>query len=271
MSKVNPYLRGFSLVELTVVLFIVALLMGGMMTTISVQVEQQRIKDTQRILEEAKEALIGFAAVNGRLPCPASPSTTGVENPSNGGSCVNPWNGFLPAVTLGLPHTDAQGYALDAWGNQIRYAIPSINSYAYTTSGSLSTAWSNASCSCSSTCNSSCSSGSCSTCGCNKSPDLRVCTTATGLTGSGGAAYCATGATLTCTAAAVIFSRGKNGGVAPTSNDETANDHIDGTTDRIFVSHVPAAASSGNEFDDIVTWISPNILFNRMIAAGTLP
>jgi hypothetical protein len=26
-----------------------------------------------------------------------------------------------------------------------------------------------------------------------------------------------------------------------------------------------------NEFDDLVTWISPNILYNRLIAAGRLP
>ena len=28
---------------------------------------------------------------------------------------------------------------------------------------------------------------------------------------------------------------------------------------------------TGAEFDDIVTWISPSMLFNRMIAAGQLP
>jgi len=26
-----------------------------------------------------------------------------------------------------------------------------------------------------------------------------------------------------------------------------------------------------NEFDDLVTWISPNILYSRLIAAGRLP
>jgi len=26
-----------------------------------------------------------------------------------------------------------------------------------------------------------------------------------------------------------------------------------------------------SEFDDIVTWLSPNILFNRMVVAGKLP
>jgi hypothetical protein len=30
-------------------------------------------------------------------------------------------------------------------------------------------------------------------------------------------------------------------------------------------------ALPGGEFDDMVTWVSPNILFNRMVAAQTLP
>jgi hypothetical protein len=31
------------------------------------------------------------------------------------------------------------------------------------------------------------------------------------------------------------------------------------------------ATGTGGEFDDIVVWLSPNILFNRMVAAGQLP
>src|SRR5205085_1392924 len=35
----------------------------------------RRIADTQRIQEQIREAIIGFALVNGRLPCPALPTT----------------------------------------------------------------------------------------------------------------------------------------------------------------------------------------------------
>lgn len=245
VSNINPHLRGFTLVELAIVLFIVALLLGGMMGTISTQVDQQKHKETQRILDEARDALLGFAAINGRLPCPASPSANGVESPASGvGACTNPWNGFLPAVTLGLTVTDAQAYALDAWNNPIRYAVTTANSSAFTTSNGLKTAW-----------------------GVGIIPDLHVCNTATGITGSGASANCATNAILTDTAAAVLFSRGKNGSSPPSGNDEVANEGAD----RLFISHTPTPASSGNEFDDLVTWLSPNILFNRMIAAGRLP
>ncbi len=63
--------KGFSLIELAIVLVVVALLIGGLLVPLSMQIEQQRIRDTQKTLEEIKEALVGFAIANGRLPRPA--------------------------------------------------------------------------------------------------------------------------------------------------------------------------------------------------------
>ncbi len=40
--------------------------------------------------------------------------------------------------------------------------------------------------------------------------------------------------------------------------------------DNDFVMHT-ITQPGPNEFDDLVTWISPNILYNRLIAAGRLP
>lgn len=37
------------------------------------------------------------------------------------------------------------------------------------------------------------------------------------------------------------------------------------------LSLTPPTAAGPNTFDDLVTWISPNILYNRLIAAGRLP
>ena len=60
----------------------------------------------------------------------------------------------------------------------------------------------------------------------------------------------------------LIMSKGKNGGVASVSADEIENTNLNST----FVSH-----EFSPTFDDVVVWISPNILFNRMVAAGKLP
>jgi prepilin-type N-terminal cleavage/methylation domain-containing protein len=79
---------------------------------------------------------------------------------------------------------------------------------------------------------------------------MRICTTA------------ACTANLTNNAVTVIVSRGANWATA-SSADETEN--TDGDTD--FVSHDFVQ----NGFDDLVVWISPNTLFNRMVAAGQLP
>ena len=92
-------------------------------------------------------------------------------------------------------------------------------------------------------------------------------------------AACATVLTTTSQTAAAILSYGRNGygamngltgasNPAPTSVDELEN--TDG--DNILVSRtVTALGAAAGEFDDIVTWLSRNILMNRMVAAGKLP
>lgn len=241
---------GFTLIELAIVLVIVALLSGGLMMTLSAQYQNVASADTQRRLNDAREALLGYAAANGRLPCPALGGATGVESPAGGGTCNDNWDGFLPAITLGISPTNENGYALDGWGNPIRYATTKDRAYQVTTTNQIKTAW-NA--------GATLSNG-------QLAADLQVCNTATGITGSGGGASCANGSNLAANAVAVIYSRGNNGAAVPVSADEVAN----GDADRAFVSHTPTPGGA-NEFDDLVIWISPNILYSRLIAAGRLP
>jgi prepilin-type N-terminal cleavage/methylation domain-containing protein len=240
--------RGFSLTELTIVLIIVSLLIGGMLVPLSTSRDIGNEKETQKQLSSINEALLGYVAAQQRLPCPATAGTTGVESPLGGGACTTSFGGFLPAITLGITPTNAQGYAIDAWGNPVRYAVTNVTTNsitnAFTTTGGLKSAWA-----------------------VNPAgivPDLRVCNTAANITGAGATADCPVGNQLTNTAVAVVFSVGKNGGAVPFSADELANWTT--SNDRVFVSTTPSAT-----FDDIVVWLSPNILYNRMIAAGRLP
>ncbi len=110
---------GFTLVEIAVVMVVIALLLGGLLVPLSAQVELRRTSDTQKYLDEIRETLIGFAVSNGRLPCPATAVSAGVESPSGGGACTNNYNGFVPAATLGLAVVDDQGFAIDPWGNRV--------------------------------------------------------------------------------------------------------------------------------------------------------
>lgn len=239
---------GFTLAELAVVLVIVALLIGGMILPLSAQQDLRAQQETQKTLADIQEALLGFAATNGRLPCPASPAATGVENPAGGGACVNPLDGFVPGITLGVQPVDAQGYAIDAWGQRIRYAVSTLGN-TFTTGGGMNIA---------------------GLAGLNA--DLHVCATAAGIFNNvaatppaGGGMDCAAGAARAAGAVMVLLSTGKNGGTGGVAADEAAN--LNG--DRVFVSHEPVAGA--NEFDDIVLWMSSNLLVSRLVSAGRLP
>ena len=61
---------GFTLVELAVVIAIIALLLGALLVPLATQHQLRKNKEAERELREIKEALIGFAIANGRLPWP---------------------------------------------------------------------------------------------------------------------------------------------------------------------------------------------------------
>ncbi|MDP2154704.1 MAG: prepilin-type N-terminal cleavage/methylation domain-containing protein [Sulfuricella sp.] len=103
---------GFTLVEMAIVLVIIGLLLGGLLMPLSAQMEQRRISETQKALDEINQALIGFAVANKRLPCPSTqtdPAATdyGAENASCSAAPIA--EGYLPWKTLGVAE-------LDAWG-----------------------------------------------------------------------------------------------------------------------------------------------------------
>lgn len=247
-AKPSRTQTGFTLVEMAIVLAIVALLMAGLLPTLSSQIEQRRSSDTSKQLEDIKDALIGFAIINGRLPCPANSTSNGAERPAGGGICTVFYNGFVPAATLGLSGTtDSSGFLIDSWGQRIRYAVTSSNTNAFTTASTPTAGMQGVGISI-------------------LQPDLLVCTTSNGIS----ATSCGTNYYLTATPGVpvVIFSTGKNGAQGSSGSDEAAN--LD--ANKTFVSHIPApSGATYGYFDDIVTWIPETVLINRMVAAGKLP
>ena len=237
--------KGFTLTELAVVMVILALLIGGLLLPLAAQDEMRRTQETQKILTDIHEALIGYAIINDRLPCPAMADSNGLAKPESAGNCVADFsNGFVPAVTLGLMPIDQAGFAIDAWGNRIRYALSTASSNAL--SNGIRTYYQ--------------SSGG------FPSADLRVCTSSTAIS-AGKCANPETTNLLTKSAVAVIFSVGKNGG-----DNGGADEQVNKGASPLFISHAKTDDKFSNgEFDDIVIWLSPNILYSRMIAAGRLP
>ena len=267
-----PRARGFSLVELAVVVAIVAFLMGGLMYTLSAQTEQRSFEETRRRLEQARELVLAFAITNGRLPCPArsaataSPATVaGDEVVTTATGCIGDAVtdyyggtsggvrlGLLPARSIGFLQVNTAGLAVDAWGNPLRYAVANLITNC---SGSSTTPhFVNAT-------NLRANGISC------QPNDLLVCKSATGITATtcGGSSnqIMTTGLVV-----AIIYSTGKNGAGAAGGIDEAAN--LNG--DRVFVFHPPASASAANgEFDDQFTWITVGEFYGKLIAAGPLP
>jgi type II secretory pathway pseudopilin PulG len=265
---------GFTLTELAVVAMIIALLVGGVLMTLAAQNTVREVRDTTRTLEIAREAVLGFAVANGRLPCPAPapppPATPpgsfaleafvnpGAGVPSTDLRCAND-EGFLPALTLGIGPTDRYGYLLDAWGNPVRYAV--------STALPVGSAGFNL-----------------ATCPPNTAnPDFMRCpvfTTANALLAVGFARAPSTyagGLLRVCTEAActgpqvltpaVVWSGGKNLAFGTPSPDEAAN--VATVGDRTFVHTTPRPVGHADgEFDDIVLSIPPAVLFNRLLTAG---
>lgn len=106
--------RGAALLLLVAVLGLGAasLLMNAFSRNDAESGRQQR---SLAILAQAREALTGFAATNGRLPRPANSATDGRERPAECASDAD-CSGFLPWVALGVP-------GLDAWGKVLRYSV----------------------------------------------------------------------------------------------------------------------------------------------------
>ena len=252
---------GFSLVELAVVMTIVALLVGGAMATLSSQAEQRNLEETRRRLDAAVEALLGYAIANRRLPCPAISGTTGDEalasgTAATGGPCTTNFSGFLPARTIGLQPIDAQGYAVDAWNNRIRYAVAATldTSAANCATPALPAPFT-------STLNLKTNGLRC------RPNDIVVCGSASGITG----ASCNTAPSVTNqqTVALIVFSTGKNGAFASAYGaDEAAN--LNG--DAVFVSRTPSGSdAAAGSYDDIMLWVPVGVLYGRLISAGVLP
>jgi prepilin-type N-terminal cleavage/methylation domain-containing protein len=265
--------RGFTLVEMAIVLAIVGVLVTSMMFTLSAQIEQRSFNDTQSRLESAREAVLAYAIANGRLPCPATSASAGAEVRLGTGVCGattgtafdyyggvsgGVTGGLLPAVTLGYQPIDSSGFALDGWGNRIRYAVSRVNT------GSFPANFTNKT--------------NMQTNGLTVLPnDLIVCASATGIVPAGSPPNCGASAsnavTNQTTVVALLYSLGKNGTTAVTlGTDEAANENRSAANDAVFIYHTPAPTTAANgEFDDQMLWITVGALYSKLLAAGVLP
>ena len=265
--------RGFTIAELAVAVAILALLIFGAMVPFSTQVEIRNVNETRRTLDSIKDAIIGFAQANGRLPCPADGTIAagaafaGTEQFTSP-SCTAVF-GVVPWATLGTPETDS-------WGRRFSYWVSPIFADALPPTA---TTWS--------------SVGQTPACAPNPAPtqaSFALCSLGVLNVNTRSETAHATTTPVGSALPVVIISHGKNGfgaytaagGTlsAPTGADEIANaTHTAAAT--TFVTRNPTPSASGCddtvsaqpycEFDDIVVIIPASVLISRVVAAGKLP
>ncbi len=223
---------GFTLVELAIVLVIIGLLLGGMLLPLSTQVEVTQRQETERVLEEFKDVLIGYALINGRLPCPDSNIPPDGQENLTAGACTAA-QGTLPWITLGTTERDA-------WHNRFLYRVTGIFADAINKNTISPPA----------TCTLLPAQSSFALC---SQGDINIVSRAVG------------GVNVAVNVPAIVLSHGKNG-LSATSLDEQEN--TDG--DAVYV-YKDYSSVAGSQYDDLLIWISPNVLGSRMLAAGRLP
>lgn len=265
--------KGFTLIEIAVVLVIVGLLLGSFIGSFSQRIETTQRQNAKKQLEDIKLALLGFASARGRLPCPTTTTGNGFEVPFNGSTIAIPCalqHGFIPGKTLGIDGAyNRDNLLIDVWGNPIRYSVTTANTNAFTTLYTVPFA-----------------GGMRDVVMVNLTPDLFICDGDSALANTCDAGV----ATLINNAPFVVLSLGKDGSafvtnLAPNSDQgENAGEatvpvnaageslaYTVGAGNAFVSKSYSSADSAAGQFDDLIIWASPYILYSRMMEAGQLP
>lgn len=132
--------KGFTLLEVAIVILVLGIILATLYSTLLTYIERTEIAEARSKLEEIDSALQTYLSLNGRYPCAAplnaprdtatfgaetNPGTCRSNGPGAGTTRVTSTNGLtvrigaVPTRTLNLP----DDYMMDAWGNRFTYAV----------------------------------------------------------------------------------------------------------------------------------------------------
>lgn len=240
---------GFSLIEMAVVLMILGTLMSGVLVAISQTMESSRRSSALAQLRQVEDALYGYAQTNERLPCPATHTSGGRQSPDTvAGNCTT-LHGFVPAGTLSLfGPTNDDGLLLDPWQNPIRYSIAPLDSdsdgnYDFANALDLASLF---------------ATPALITAGVANM--LRICDI-----------NACSGMTISDMVPALVYTLGPDWATFSSADEIENAETTLGTYAIANDSQFVVAGYTEDIFDDQLIWLSPYVLFNRMISAGKLP
>lgn len=258
--------RGFTLLEMAIVVFVIGMLTAGLIGPVQTQLEARDRQQTRDYLARAAEALYGFAMTERRLPCPSRDgdghSDPIYATPADGNCEVE--SGYLPWAELGIEPADA-------WGNLVSYRVRERE---FTVPAQ----------------NSACDGDTANELDLCARGDIVIETRGDNAASGEVEAKFRFGAAAAENVAAVLVSHGRNGygalgadGVprAPVPNSNRDEDeNADG--DENFISRGYTREQDGCsddtdessplcEFDDMVQPIARSLLVSRLVSAGQLP
>lgn len=226
--------RGFTLIEMAIVLVIITILIGGLAVPLSAQIQARRIAETRTDMRAIQDALLGYAMSRPLgihyLPCPDGGD--GYEGGRDGNNKCLRIRGGLPWRTLGVDEADA-------WGSRYTYAVSNdftenVSGFSSATAGNLDVHKS-------------------ATCSGDGMTDVAVVIVSHGPNGRG--AQNKNGGTPLAAASVPADERPN----LPTSSAAPCNPEG-------FISRAP-----DQNFDDLVVWLHPNVIVNRVCPAGGCP
>ncbi len=271
---------GFTLIEIAIVVLIVTILLGYTVAMFPLQQELRQYREVEGAMDSIVEHLIGFAQVNGRLPCP---DTSGDVNGTGTAGVIDgqedtddeidnvtgaagadglvdnckAFSGFLPAGTIGISDdVDANGRLVDPWGQPFRYHVSDLDQGVDGVIDLVSP-------------NGVRDEGLA-----NVGPNLNLVICRDSSNPSAADVACpVAGDTVVANAAVVVYSSGRdraNVDFASNIQNENRDDFHSGINDRVYTAST-RNDSAGSQYDDKVRWISPHLLFARMVQAEQLP
>lgn len=142
MKNIQSSKRGFTIIELAIVVLISGIVIGLMSAGLAAYLRQGQLQETQQRIDIIDKAISQYLAINGKLPCPASLEAP-VDSPqfgrevdidcsatdhvgtfratgrSTGSSTGKIRIGAVPVRSLGLPDL----YITDSWARRYVYAV----------------------------------------------------------------------------------------------------------------------------------------------------